>query len=259
MLRVAQISDLHIRCAQAKSAREYDARLVECILRVNAVAPDVVVATGDLADTGSADEYRHLRELLNGLSAPYYLTPGNHDDPQVLRGVYADQPYLFQTENHLSYAIDLGELLLLVLDSTRRGRAGGYVDEERLSWLDSQLQRSNTPALLALHHPPFAAGVWPMDWLGFTNVRELEKVAHAHPRIRRIASGHVHCVRTAMWGGTFACTSPSSRPQHLLVGLGWSLPKFHFELAGFLLHTWDGSGEMVTHVHRINGTVEKLL
>jgi 3',5'-cyclic AMP phosphodiesterase CpdA len=231
--------------------------LTECIAAVNACAPDAVIATGDLVDTGSDEEYRRLRGLLAALAAPYYLTPGNHDDPRALRAVYADAAYLFQCDSHLSYAIDVDGLRLVVLDSMKRGRAGGYVDNERLAWLERELTTSQAPVILALHHPPFATGVWPMDWLGFAKRRELEEVVRTRPHIRRVISGHVHCVRTAEWGGTFACTSASTRAQRLLVGRGWQVPKLWREHAGFLVHTWDGRN-VTTQVHRLDGSVERL-
>lgn len=259
MLRIAQISDLHVRRRLFPKAQTFDAYLTECISRVNATAPDFVIATGDLAHTGSDEEYRRLRELMSALSCPYYVMPGNHDDPRALRRIFSDRAYLFETDNHVSYTVDAGDHLILMLDSTKSGRPGGYLDSRRLEWLSSQLRkRSNVPVLLALHHPPFAAGVWPMDWLGFINLSELEKLVRTNPQIRRIVSGHVHCARTATWGGTVAYTSPSIIPQRLLVGIGWNLPKMHFEHPGFLLHTLDGGSDIVTQVHRVSGTIENL-
>lgn len=258
-MRIAQVSDLHVRAPGNSKAREFDAYLTECITRVNAAAPDAVFATGDLTDGGTEEEYRRLRELMNSIAAPWYVMPGNHDDPRTLRHVFDDRPYLFQTSTHLSYALDRGKWLLLLLDSTKDGRAGGYLDAARLEWLASQLEaRPGVPTVLMLHHPPFAAGVWPMDWLGFVNVRELERIVAAHEQIRRIVSGHVHCARTASWGGTFACTSPSTRSQRLLIGAGWRPPIPHFEPAGFLMHELDDNGGAVTYVHRISGAVQRL-
>jgi len=258
-MRIAQISDLHLRGPGNSNAREFDAYLIDCIAHVNAAAPDIVIATGDLTDSGTDEEYRRLRELMNTVAVPWYVLPGNHDDPEALRRVFDDRPYLFQTATHLSYALDAGKWLLLLLDSTKDGRPGGYLDLARLEWLASQLDaRPGVPTVLALHHPPFAAGVWPMDWLGFVNVRELERVVASHRQIRRIVSGHVHCARTASWGGTFACTSPSTRSQRLLIGVGWRPPVPHFERAGFLMHELDDTGAAVTYVHRISGAVQRL-
>jgi 3',5'-cyclic AMP phosphodiesterase CpdA len=254
------MSDLHVRRSQAGSGRGFDAHLIKCIAQVNAAAPDLVIATGDLTQTGSAEEYRHLRELMNALSRPYYLMPGNHDDREALRRVYRDHAYLFETDTHASYVVDVNNWRLLMFDSTKHRRPGGYVDTTRLTWLDSRLrERTHMPTLLALHHPPFAAGVWPLDWFGFANVQELENVVRSHGQVRRVVSGHVHCVRAASWGGTFACTSPSPMPQHLLIGTGQHLPKIHFERPGFLLHSLDdANGSIVTRVHRTHGAIEEL-
>ena len=218
-----------------------------------------MIATGDLGDSGTAEEYRRLRELLNSLTTPYYVMPGNHDDPEALRSVFGDRPYLFETRTHVSYAVDAVNWLLLMLDSTKDRRPGGYVDADRLEWLTSQLNaHPGIPTVLALHHPPFAAGVWPMDWFGFVSVRELERVVAGHPHIRRIVSGHIHCARTASWGGTFACTSPSTRSQRLLVGAGRLPPLPHLERAGYLLHELGDAGDAVTYVQRLSGGLERL-
>lgn len=224
---------------------------------MNALAPDTVIVTGDLTESGDEAEYRRLRELLEALDASYYVMPGNHDDVQALRRVFHDRPYLFESQPHVSYAVDAQRLRIVALDSTKRGRAGGYIDAARLEWLRAQLRiGAPAPVLLALHHPPFAAGVWPMDWLGFVNVRELETIVRANPRVRRIVSGHVHCARASRWAGTLACTSPSIRPQRLVVGVGWQPPSLHFERPGFLVHELNGSGDLQTSVHRLDGSVE---
>lgn len=257
-VRIGQISDLHVRRASAKDARQFDEWLTQCIASVNAAGPDVVIVTGDLTDSGDDREYRRLRELMSALAAPHFLMPGNHDDPQALRRAFSDRTYLFENETHVSYAVAIDGVRIIALDSTKPGRPGGYLDVDRLAWLQMQLSiEPPVPVLLALHHPPFAAGVWPMDWLGFTNVRELEAMIRANPRVRRIVSGHVHCARACAWAGTFACTSPSTRPQRLVIGVGWQPPSLHFERAGFLVHTVDG-GAMRTTVHRIDGTRETL-
>jgi 3',5'-cyclic AMP phosphodiesterase CpdA len=190
---------------------------------------------------------------------PYFLLPGNHDEPEALRRVYSDHTYLFESSPHVSYALDAGAVRLLAVDSTKPGRPGGYLDAARLSWLQTQLRiDSQRPVLLALHHPPFAAGVWPLDWLGYINVHELARLVRAHPQIRRIVGGHVHCARAAVWAGTYACTSPSIKPQRLLLCERWRAPVLRFEEPGFLLHSFEGDGEVRTSVHRVNGTIEEL-
>lgn len=195
---------------------------------------------------------------MRGLAARHYVLPGNHDDTQALRAVFSDCAYLFENDGHLSYAIDAGDVSIAALDSTKRRRPGGYLDDARLAWLDAQLHRSNRPTIVALHQPPFAAGVWPMDWLGFQGRRELESIVRSHPHVRRIISGHVHCARAAYWAGTFACTSPSTRSQHLLVEAEHKLPKLRLEPAGFLVHSLDGGADFLTTLHRLDGSIRPL-
>ena len=56
--------------------------------------PDLVVATGDLVDAGSAAEYGHLRRLLAPLDLPLFLLPGNHDSRDELARAFPDHAYL---------------------------------------------------------------------------------------------------------------------------------------------------------------------
>jgi 3',5'-cyclic-AMP phosphodiesterase len=259
LVRIAQISDLHIRNVTARDAREFEALLDDCIVRVNAIRPDIVIATGDLTDGGEIAEYERLRERVRGLLTRYYLLPGNHDRRDALRRVFHDHAYLFQNAAHISYAIDAGALRVIALDSTKPGRPGGYLDSSRLAWLQEQLRIDpQRPVLLALHHPPFRAGVWPMDWLGFLNVRELARIVTAHSQIRCVVSGHVHSARWASWAGTFACTSPSTKTQRLLIRERGAFPAFRVASSGFLVHTFAPDGGVTTQLHRMDGTVEAL-
>jgi 3',5'-cyclic-AMP phosphodiesterase len=258
-VRIAQISDLHIRKASSTDVREFDTLLGDCITQVNAASVDVVIATGDLTNTGDTSEYERLREHLRELSAPCYVLPGNHDRRDALRHVFQDHAYLLESSAHISYAVDLGALRMIALDSTAPGRASGYLDDERLAWLREQLRADlQRPVLVALHHPPFHAGVWPMDWLGFVHVRELAQIVQANAHVRRVVSGHVHVSRSAQWAGTFACTSPSTKTQRLLIRDRGRLPAFRLAHAGFLLHTFATDGSATTQLHLMNGTVEAL-
>lgn len=223
------------------------------------MSADFVVVTGDLANTGSVNEYERLRDHLRALLSPYCLLPGNHDNRDALRRVFHDDAYLFENRKHISYTVDLGDVRIIALDSTEPGRAGGFLDADRLRWLRSQLRiDSQRPVLLALHHPPFRTGVWPMDWLGFVNVRELAKIVEANGQIRRVVSGHVHSARSACWAGTFACSCPSTKTQTLVIREQFALPRFRVAPAGFLIHSFSAGADVRTCVHQLNGSTHEL-
>lgn len=73
--RIVQISDLHLR-----SFRHRPESLERIVAKIEALHPDAVVFTGDLA-TSHPDEIAPLAEILRGISAPdgVYSVMGNHD------------------------------------------------------------------------------------------------------------------------------------------------------------------------------------
>lgn len=69
---IVQLSDIHVgRIIK----RDFVARMVQ---RTNALAPDLVVITGDLVDL-SIERIRHDLEPLRELNAPVYFILGNHE------------------------------------------------------------------------------------------------------------------------------------------------------------------------------------
>src|ERR687891_182941 len=95
---IAQITDTHIKPEGLLAYRRFDtaaflARAVDHILHLDP-RPDVVLATGDLVDAGTAAEYARLRHLLAPLAMPVYLIPGNHDERDALRAAFADRAWM---------------------------------------------------------------------------------------------------------------------------------------------------------------------
>ena len=86
---IAQISDLHIKAPGALAYGRVDTAvaLSRCISELNRLSPrpDLVVISGDLADTPTAAEYEHLTTLLAPLQIPFAAIPGNHDDRALMR------------------------------------------------------------------------------------------------------------------------------------------------------------------------------
>jgi len=217
--------------------------------------PDLVLATGDLTERGSPHEYRRLRSMLGRLEIPHFLIPGNHDDREALRRAFRDHRYLRTFAHHASFAIDAWPLRIIALDSTDPGRAGGFVDGERLGWLDAELAAyPRRPTIVALHHPPFRTGIPAMDAYGFVGVERLASVVRAHPQIARIVSGHVHTILMRPWNGAIACTAPSTSPQFVI---GRSRLGIGVESAGFLLHEWSFNADVHTYIVRLEGGIEQ--
>ena len=227
------------------------------IARLNAMSPrpDLVIATGDLTERGSPHEYRRLRTILTALEIPYVLLPGNHDDREALRKAFRDHRYLTTCESHASFALNAWPLRIVALDSTDPRRSGGYVDEERLEWLDAELSASpHAPTILAMHHTPFRTGIAPMDAHGFVMVEKLGEIVRRHPQIARLICGHVHTVLMRPWNGVVACSAPSTSPQFVI---GRSRLGIGLEAAGLLLHEWTWNAEVQTRLVRIEHGIQR--
>src|SRR5215468_619425 len=126
---ICQISDLHVRPPGELAYRRVDtaAFVRRCVSHVLAQRPlpDVVVATGDLVDRGLPEEYEHLADLLAPLTMPVYVIPGNHDERNALRANLSEQRYLHTGGEFLHYAVPLGPICLIGLDTVVPGEGGG--------------------------------------------------------------------------------------------------------------------------------------
>jgi Icc protein len=252
-VRIAQISDLHIKSSGALAYGRVDTAqaLERCVAALNEFRPrpDLVVISGDLADTPTAEEYEHLKHLLARLELPFVSIPGNHDSRELMRAVFP-QAYAFAS-GPLNQRVEVGELDLLLLDSSVPGKPHGELDAATLQWLEATLVSSpERPALLFLHHPPFTTGIWHMDRQNLLNAADLAPIVRRHPRVQLIATGHVHRATLAMFAGvpTTICPAPNHAVDLDLEQL--REPLFKVEPPAFHLHNWfpgEGFGSVVTH------------
>jgi Icc protein len=212
--------------------------------------PDAVLLSGDLADSGSADEYAEIREQVASLGVPAYALPGNHDDRAELRRQFGlpgsgDEP--------VQYAVDLGPVRLVLLDTLLPGEDSGQLDAARLAWLDAELAaHPETPTLVALHHPPLVTGmpVWDGLVLPAADRHRLAAVVERHPQVRRLVTGHVHRVMTGEIAGRPVLSVPSTYVQ---ARLDFRLEAIELEErapAGFAVHAVT-DGQVTSHIEPV--------
>lgn len=207
---LAQLSDLHV-CDEWEG--------VDPVVRVERVVEavrslpnpvDAVVVTGDLTDDGSEENYRRARQLLERFDTPVHVLPGNHDDRRNLRQAF-DLPGT--GEEPINYSVAVGELRLVLLDSIVPGQDAGEYGQEQLGWLDQELGRhSDSPTLLALHHPPLPTGMPEWDAINLTSAdREaMAEVVARHPQLLAITGGHLHRTAAAALAGCSVFSAPSA-------------------------------------------------
>jgi 3',5'-cyclic-AMP phosphodiesterase len=259
---LAQISDLHVKRPGELAYGHVDtgAALARCVAALNALQPrpDAVIMTGDLVDQGDPAQYAHLKTRLTPLDIPYFLMVGNHDERVALRDAFSERGELCAGGEFVQYAVDVGLLRLIALDSMVPGQSAGNLCDTRLAWLEAQLNAAQgKPVIVALHHPPFECGIGHMD-----DIRLDEQASHKlgslisrYPNVERVICGHVHRPMFVRFGGTIASAVPSPAHQVALDLREHAPAGFTMEPPAFALHRYDPATGIVTHHAYVDAAV----
>tara|TARA_Y100001970_G_C14187903_1_gene833643 strand:+ start:817 stop:1644 length:828 start_codon:yes stop_codon:yes gene_type:complete len=204
---IAQITDTHIK---PKGGLAYGnivdsaSSLKNIVKHCNKFNPkiDLAIVTGDLTDSGRIEEYEAFNKIIELLEMPCFLIPGNHDNSQNIFKFFYKHEYLPKNEEFCNYVIDKFPFNLIGLDTTVKGKNFGELCNNRLRWLDLNLNRySKKPTFLFMHHHPFVTGIEGMDNQNLRNPEKLFDVLKSHPQVKHIACGHVHrAVETVIEG-----------------------------------------------------------
>lgn len=244
---IAQITDIHIGFEPDNPA-EYNRKRLDEVLDVlidGPNRPDLLLATGDIADMGDAASYRRLATAFSRCPFPVWPSVGNHD----LRDPFNTQfPGLLDANGFVQYAIELDALRLVTIDTLEEGRHGGAFCEARAAWLDAELAKApDTPTYIIMHHPPVESGI---DWMN-THPDEpwvtiFTEVVRRHPQVRGLICGHLHRSVTVSWEGRTVAICSSTAPQ---VSLDLrpidpekpdNRPMIIAEDPAYALHHWNG-------------------
>jgi len=212
--RVLGLTNLYLgRRAAAFGGASRDAVVGDAL----ALAPDLVLVTGDVSTLATPAEFATAREALEPLlaSAPTVVLAGNHD--RYTRGSAREQrmessfgawmrggrwdagrgAWGGPAGHHAPYRYDVGPLTVLALDSARpHPMSRGKVDREQLRRLEDALVRcaeEDRPVLLALHYPLLTADGRPYrsPGHGLSGVTELLALLRRRP-VAAVFHGHDH-------------------------------------------------------------------
>jgi len=150
----------------------------------------------------------------------------------------------------VQYAVDLGGMRLVAIDTTVTRAPHGELGRAHLDWLETTLaQNSATPTIVAMHHPPFPTFIGHMDEIGLQRgVREFAAVIARHPQVERIICGHLHRSIQARFAGTVAMTAPSTAHAVGFDLAADAAAEFLMEPPGFLVHAWSATGQLSSHL-----------
>jgi len=251
---IAQITDLHLGFEPDNPAEFNRTRLDQVIDVLCAMTPrpDLLLATGDLADQGDDGvSYARVEEALAGCPFPIFYGVGNHDSRAPF---FAQFPHVPNAGGFVQYAIEDYPIRILILDTLDAGRHSGNFCETRAAWLRERLaEEREKPTLIVLHHPPIESGLsWMTENPGAEWVRRLHAIVSGSGNIVAMISGHLHRPAMAQWAGTTLIVCPSTAPQ-VALDLGTidpedpdGRPMIVADPPGYALHKWTGSG-LISH------------
>ncbi len=148
--------------------------------------PDLVLATGDLAQDASVEAYEHFKQKMAGFACPVSWFPGNHDARATMRSVV-------NGGNELRKVVRMGDWQFILLDSLVEGKVHGWLDEAELQVLEETLAASKgVNTLISLHHHPIDIDCRWLDKIGLHNRDAFLDILDRYDHVRGVLWGHIH-------------------------------------------------------------------
>lgn len=191
-IHLIQLTDLHL-CGMPgdilRSGVNTDETLCALLkqIAVRKPQPDLLVATGDLAQQPIAAVYQRLQHYFSMPGCPVYTLCGNHDEAATASRLL--------NQGNVNYCGDLllKKWRLIFLDSSQPGRVDGELSASELLRLEQLLKHSAVQnVMIFLHHPPLKIDSQWMDRIRLKNSDALFAVIDRYPQVRAVVFGHIH-------------------------------------------------------------------
>ena len=147
-IRFAWLSDTHV------GAGTGEADLRASMHEINANGGvDFVILSGDVTESGKSADLELTKRILDSLTVPYYIIPGNHDTKWSESGC-TEFPHLWGDDK---FAFEFGGYRFIGLHEGPIMRMGdGHFAPEDLRWLDgvlAKLKNKRQPIIFVTHYP----------------------------------------------------------------------------------------------------------
>ena len=148
VVRLAILSDVHVTPGNAN-----EGKLREAVAEINATDVDAVLMTGDLTNEGSDVQLHNIKGILDGITHPLYVIPGNHENNwsqsacKTFNDLWGSDRFVFTVDNLVVVGMNCGPFMKM---------GDGHIKQEDLLWLDSTLNVMVRPGMqvLSVNHYP---------------------------------------------------------------------------------------------------------
>lgn len=212
-LQLVQITDTHLGRDQGGTLLDLDTdfslRCVIDVVKQEHPRLDLVLATGDIADSGTAAAYQRAAEYFAELPAETFWLAGNHDCPDTMARMLGPGGVLVR-----SVLSDHWQIIML--NSQVPGEVGGTLGAEEMDWLKACLDQgaqAQQHSLICLHHQPRPMGSGWIDCQQLSDGDDFWQLVSQYPEVRGVLWGHVHQQLDGSHNGVRVMSTPSSCVQ----------------------------------------------
>ena len=175
--RIAVLSDVHITPGNAS-----EPKLRQAVREINSDNYDMVMMIGDLTNEGSDIELANVKAILDSISHPLYVIPGNHESTwsqsatATFLNLWGNDRFVAEVDSLIVIAINCGPYMKM---------GDGHIKTEDLAWLRDTLRQRVTPGkkVLSVNHYPLNSDL--------DNFAEYAAALAEFPVIAHI-NGHYH-------------------------------------------------------------------
>lgn len=241
---IVQIGDLHLGAGWVdRDPSRALARCVDAISRLD-LSIAAVLVVGDLAEHGTNAEYLDAHAQLRGIDAPIHVAMGNRDDRERLRDCFGFGP---EGDGPLNYAVDIGPLRALVLDTSVPGSDAGHLEDRTMRWLHDKLSDRTVPTVLVMHHPPLLTGSLAWDQIALddeSRTRLADELAD-NQQVHAVLGAHLHRPLVTEFAGCPVLVAPSTYVQFPL-SLAATTLEPNNEPPGYVVHLITNRARLVS-------------
>jgi hypothetical protein len=220
--RFTVLTDLHIGSTTANRwhnrflSDRPEETAASAVAAVNAQGPDFALVTGDVSDLATAEELTAARAALDGLTAPWIVCRGNHDQhasegSAAFERVFHDRAPAGMVDSML---LPLPEGVAVLVVDADWGRDGDdwkvWIPDEQLDASIEALRETRPELLIVACHFPF--------------VRQSEYVRSRDPQGKNAGTlweGERVLERLASLAGTLLCFTGHQHFHHIVTGGNW--------------------------------------
>lgn len=176
--RIAVLSDIHVTPGNAG-----EERLVAAVEEINGADFDMVVVDGDLTNEGSDAELANVKRILDRITHPLCVIPGNHENNwsqsagRTFASLWGNDRFATVVDSLVIVGINCGPYMKM---------GDGHVKQEDLHWLKATLDSLCLPGrrVLSFNHYPIRQG-------DLDNYLTYQRLLEQYP-VQLHVNGHYH-------------------------------------------------------------------